>query len=371
MYHFCLHSSAKMSSSENTPLTKAESIALSAAFGLVALTIIAGNSVTIAAFTKTRLIRRPTHYFLISLAVADLMVGAIAMPLYIFHFVDASLWSGSQVIQALYYSFDIVSGMASVFTLAVVSVERLYAVGWPWKYRHYTPLKCYIVAVAVTWFLAVAICCLYLGLRFKFISGVVHIVTVISLSVCLAVACLAYSALWLRMKYRQRRRRGVEKDKKLAITLFVVTGIFIITWMPFEVIIIIVHFCKQCRLPPNRLVYVIKLLQYSNSFVNTLVYSFRMQEFRRAILNFVRGGSLSPKRNIQVRNVPGVTLTSVSNLVNNCSAVNLNLIYSGKQMKALNGTTGHRRLAKRRAELFSMHKKGKYSPGNMKVNESV
>ena len=360
-----------MSSSTNSPLTKTESIALSTAFGLVALTIIAGNFVTIAAFTKTRLIRRPTHYFLISLAVADLMVGAIAMPLYIFHFVDSSLWRGSQVIQALYYSFDIVSGMASVFTLAVVSVERLYAVGWPWKYRHSTPLKCYIFAVIGTWFLAVAICFLYLGFRFKFISGVVHVVTVISLSVSLTVTCSAYGALWLRIKYRRRRRRGVEKDKKLAITLFLVTGIFIFTWMPFEVVIIMVHFCKQCNYPPERLVYVIKLLQYSNSFVNTLVYSFRMQEFRRAIISFLRNGSLSPKRNIQVRNVPGVTLTSVSNLVNTCSVVNLNLIYTGNQLKSFNGTTGHRRLAKRRADLFSMYKKGKYSTGNVKVTEGL
>lgn len=126
-----------------------------------------------------------------------------------------------------------------------------------------------------------------------------------------------------------------------------------------------------CNHPSNRLVYVIKLLQYSNSFVNTLVYSFRMQEFRRAIISFLRSGSLSPKRNIQVRNAPGVTLTSVSNLVNTCSAVNLNLIYTGNQLKSFNGTTGHRRLARRRADLFLLHKKGKYSTGNVKVSERV
>ena len=363
-----------MSNSANSPLSRAESIALSTAFGLVALTIIAGNCVTIAAFTKTRLIRRPTHYFLISLAVADLMVGALAMPLYICHFIDSSLWSRSQVIQTLYYTIDIASGMASVFTLAVVSVERLYAVGWPWKYRHSTPLKCYIAAVAVTWFLAVAISCLYLGLRgLAFDSGVVPIVTVIALSVSLTVACSAYSALWFRIKHRRRRRRGVERDKKLSITLFVITGIFILTWMPFEVIIIIVHFCKQCAYPPYRVVYVIKLLQYSNSFVNTLVYSFRMQEFRKAILSFLRSGSLSPKRSVQVTNVniTGVTLTSVSNLVNSCSAVNLNLIYTGNHLKGTNGSTGHRRLARTRADLFSMHKRAKYSTGNVHVTANV
>ena len=358
-----------MASSTNSPLTKPESIALSTAFGLVALTIIAGNSVTIAAFTKTRLLRKPTHYFLISLAVADLMVGGLAMPLYICHFVDSNLWSGSQVIQTLYYTIDVASGMASVLTLAVVSVERLYAVGWPWKYRHSTPLKCYIIAVAVTWFLAIAISCLYLGYRFKFISSAVHIVTVIALSIALSVACSAYSALWFRIKHRRRHRRGVERDKKLSITLFVITGIFILTWTPFEAIIIMVHFCKDCTYPSNRVVYVIKLLQYSNSFVNTIVYSFRMQEFRKAILNFLKSGSLSPKRNIQVRNVTGVTLTSMSTLVNSCSAMNLSVICNGNQLPGT--TTGHRRLARRRADLFPMHRRAKYSPGRARVAENV
>lgn len=362
--HIC-----NMASSTNSPLTKPESIALSTAFGLVALTIIAGNSVTIAAFTKTRLLRKPTHYFLISLAVADLMVGSLAMPLYICHFVDSNLWSGSQVIQTLYYTIDVASGMASVLTLAVVSVERLYAVGWPWKYRHSTPLKCYIIAVAVTWFLAIVISCLYLGYRFKFISSVVHIVTVIALSISLSVACSAYSALWFRIKRRRRHRRGVERDKKLSITLFVITGIFILTWTPFEAIIIIVHFCKDCTYPSNRVVYVIKLLQYSNSFVNTIVYSFRMQEFRKAILSFLRSGSLSPKRNIQVRNVTGVTLTSISTLVNSCSAMNLSVICTGNQLPET--TTGHRRLARRRADLFAMHRRAKYSPGRARVAENV
>ena len=170
--------------------------------------------------------------------------------------------------------------------------------------------------------------------------------------------------------FKSRIEGGVA-EKKLAIALSLVTGIFMFTWMPFEVVIIIVHFCKQCNHPSNRLVYVIKLLQYSNSFVNTLVYSFRMQEFRRAIISFLRSGSLSPKRNIQVRNAPGVTLTSVSNLVNTCSAVNLNLIYTGNQLKSFNGTTGHRRLARRRADLFLMHKKGKYSTSNVKVSERL
>ena len=361
-----------MPSSPNSPLTTTESFALSTAFGLVALTIVIGNILTIAAFTKTRLIRKPTHYFLISLSVADLMVGTFAVPLYICHFVEFSLWNGSQVIQTVYYTIDIASGMASVFTLAVVSVERLYAVGWPWKYRHSTPIKWYIFAVTTTWFLAVAISCLYLGYRFNLISGVVNMVTVISLSVSIAIACFAYSALLIRIRHRRRRRRDVERDKKLSKTLLVVTAIFIITWMPFESIIIIVHFCKDCAYPSIRIVYVIKLLQYSNSFVNTLVYSFRMQDFRKAIFSFLRTGSLSSKRRrTRVRNATGVTLTSVSNVTNTFLALSPNLLHANNFLNSANGPTGHRRLARTRGDLFSMYRRAKYSTNNTNVTESV
>lgn len=355
-----------MASSKDSPLSKTEHIAFTIAFTLVALTIIVGNSLTIAAFTKTRLIRRPTHYFLISLAVADLIVGAFAMPLYITHFVAPFFWKKSQIIQTLYYTIDIISGMASVFTLAVVSVERLYAFGWPWRYRNSSSLKCYIAGVAFTWLSAAVISCLYLGLRFNIISEVVHTITVVAISVSLAVACSAYSALGLRIKLRKRRRRGMERHKRLSLTLFAITGIFILTWTPFEVIIIIIHFCNTCAVPPLRVGYVIKLLQYSNSFMNTLVYSLRIQEFRRAIINFLRCGSLTPRSEIQVRNVA----VSVNNLVNSCSAITMNALFSGTRLAENNNGGGHRRLAKRRTDLFLMHRRGKYSPSKARATDS-
>ena len=361
-----------MSRSKYPSLSRPEIITLSVTFGIVALAIIVGNALTIGAFTKTKLLRRPTHYFLISLAVADLMVGAFAMPLYISHFIDPDLWSASQILQAFYYTLDIISGMASVFTLAVVSIERLYAVGWPWKYRRSSSTAVYLVSVAVTWVLAATISGLYLAFRFNYISDVIHFVTVMLLSVSLAITCASYGGLWVRVKKRRRLRRGLERDKKLATTLFVVTSIFLLTWMPFEIIIIIVHFCQGCSLPPIRLVYAIKLLQYSNSLVNTLVYSLRIPEFRKAIVTFLKSGSLIPDRNAGDRNFQRPALTSVSNLANSCSTVSLQIVRIGPRFHRVHYTKGQRKLAKSRMELFSMQKKkALYSPADMKLKGKV
>ena len=342
-----------MPSSEKS-LSKTEMFVLTTAFGFLALSIIIGNSLTIGAFTKTRLFRRPTHYFLISLAVADLMVGSFAMPLYISHFIDLDFWRASQVLQAFYYTLDILSGVASVLTLAVVSVERLYAVGWPWKYRHSSSLTAYAISVAVTWLLAVTVSCLYLAFRFKIISDAVHFVSVLLLSISVVVICTSYAGLWHRVKQRRKRCKRHEKDRKLATTLCVITGVFVVTWTPFEIMIILVHFCKTCGYPPLRLVYTIKLLQYSNSLLNTLVYSLRMPEFRKAIVSFLKSGSLTSKTNPLDKRTAEIPLTSGSYSDDSCSTFNERFKGLGSQLERKKNPKVERKLAKIRTDLFSI-----------------
>lgn len=149
--------------------------------------------------------------------------------------------------------------MVFVFILVVVFVERLYVVGWLWKYCYYILLKCYIVVVLGIWILVVVICCFYLFFWFKFILGVVYIVIVVFLFVLFIVVCFVYSVLWFWIKYWRWCWRGVEKDKRFVIMLFFIIGIFIVIWMFFEVIIIIVYFCYYCKNLFYRFVYVIKL----------------------------------------------------------------------------------------------------------------
>ena len=51
-------------------------------FGLVALLIVVGNSLAIWIFLKQKF-RKRAHFLLISLAVADLLVGLLSVPLFI------------------------------------------------------------------------------------------------------------------------------------------------------------------------------------------------------------------------------------------------------------------------------------------------
>ena len=120
-------------------------------FGLLAILIVVGNSLTIWIFLKQKLRKRP-HFLLISLAAADLLVGLLTVPLYIVVNLDTS---APDTYYASVY-VDICTGLTSVFTLAVIALERMYAVGWPLRHRTLS-LRAYKFAIVTPWILAATV----------------------------------------------------------------------------------------------------------------------------------------------------------------------------------------------------------------------
>ena len=61
-----------------------------------------------------------------------------------------------------------------------------------------------------------------------------------------------YLIIWIKAKFRKFKResnRNInngarEHDRKLMMTLLIVTGVFVVTWLPFHIINIIVFVCK-------------------------------------------------------------------------------------------------------------------------------
>ena len=77
-------------------------------------------------FSQNDFRKRP-HYLLTSLAIADLVVGLLAVPLYI---IVAD--PGQKILPGVRYNcVDMFASKSSMFTLAVVSLERLHAIAQP------------------------------------------------------------------------------------------------------------------------------------------------------------------------------------------------------------------------------------------------
>ena len=72
------------------------------------------------------------------MAFADLMLAALALPLYIYHVGrDFKLWTadGNDSSEMLYRVVDTVCAQASIITATFIAVERFFATGWPLKNR--------------------------------------------------------------------------------------------------------------------------------------------------------------------------------------------------------------------------------------------
>ena len=253
-------------------------------FGVLVTLIIAGNVLTIWIFFKHRRQKR-TYPLLISLAVADLLVGIFAIPFYI-----KAVVSQGYTWFVISIGADVFTGITSIYTLAVISLERMLAVGWPVRHR---TLNCrvYVCAISIPWIIA-AIFTTSVVLPMLNIIGrenSLYYIVLIS-GIPLIAICVANFVVWKKQKMPFHNQNHIKREVKLAKTLALITGTSLFTWLPFQIINILFQLKVMENVHHIEFAFfVIKFLQFSNSFVNVIIYPFRIPEFRRTlfqILNF-------------------------------------------------------------------------------------
>ena len=260
-------------------------IGWSVGFSLASLIIIVSNILTMVAFFGCKkLLHMRASYFLINLAAADLLVGAITVPMYIvllcYHLENVTY-------QSVYTAVDIASGFASVFTLTAIGIERLYAFCWPLRHRAVLTDAKYLLIIGVVWILAFIVTILHLLFKYYVISyDVFFYIMMSSLSACLFSMSVSYIGIWIKVKfYYGSQHRPSGRDKKVARMLLIITLTFVVTWLPFHLLNIINFFCNFCFTSklPHDVLFFCKLLHYANSFLNPVIYSFQMPDFRTAL----------------------------------------------------------------------------------------
>ena len=291
------NSSSQQQGGQQAPHMKfAALIAWSSALGIVDVVILIGNVLTLIVFsTNKKLLRMRANYFLINLALADMMVGTFAIPMYLYHLIAAWYKGGSvwkQYSYKIYRVVDVFVGCASIFTLTVIALERAFSVCLPHIHRHFRN-TIYYMLLGLTWLLSILMSCL----RFLFEEQLLSLefffyFLMVFFAIAISIICISYMAIWFRMKFRFARRdsnkRSTEQDRRLAVMLSTVTAVFVFTWMPFQIINIVTFFCEPSRKMPYDVVYFAKFLHYGNSCVNPIIYSFLVPNFRRTAVRIVR-----------------------------------------------------------------------------------
>lgn len=105
--------------------------ALLAFFSFVTIT---GNLLVIIAVFREMYLRTVTNYFIVSLAVADILVGGLVMPFSISLEMTNSIWLYGTAWCDLWHSFDVLGSTASILNLCVISLDRYWAITDPIAY---------------------------------------------------------------------------------------------------------------------------------------------------------------------------------------------------------------------------------------------
>ena len=243
-------------------------------FAFEAAVIIIGNVFTIFVFkTQSALHLKRTCLLLINLAVADLLVGVGEVAVLVRHRIPRT------DIQTLtvWWSFQVFGLCVSVMFLAVLSMERVYAVFWPLRHR-ITSARTYNFSIAIVWVIGLCITGLFL----------LTIATAdFLLFISLVIICASYLSIRSRLYATKpdlqdgQRRSTRDQNVRLSKTFYVVVAVSLIFWLPGFVVYIINVFCWQC-FPPT-LLWLGQVLQLASSMVNPFVYSLRMKIFKDAL----------------------------------------------------------------------------------------
>ena len=249
---------------------------------LEAILAIGGNTVTIIIFQKRQLRRRP-HFLLISLAVADLLVGLLAIPL---HIAANYVQNRNPVFTALVTGADMLFGFASIFTLTVIAFERMHAIGWPFRHR-VLKMQTYVVAVTAPWIMAFVVTSIAALLK-VFFDKSLEALTTTFLTTPIALTCIAYLVLWKKERSRLMHRRENQgiRDETLTKTVGLITAAFLVTWLPFQILSLVASQCSSCEISLV-VVIVTKLLHYANSIINIVIYPVRNREYRAALFQML------------------------------------------------------------------------------------
>ena len=255
------------------------------------------NGITITAFARIRHLRKRSTYLItttttlftlitlvhINLTVADLLVGAVTGPLIIYQDKESNgfTWPGF-----VFLAIERIFPVASQVNLSLISLERLHATLFP--FRHYLITKSlYLKIIFGSWFVILLIAFVMpilpeVAFRYSWASS--SVVTLLILAVCYVIIIVNVQRSPL-----SDHRGLIHTERKLSITLLLVTGISVLTILPYAVYISMPAHIQQglSNALGIKIHVVVAVIYLASSIVNPLVYAIRMQEFRKAIGNLV------------------------------------------------------------------------------------
>uniref|UniRef100_A0A8P4GFS7 G-protein coupled receptors family 1 profile domain-containing protein n=1 Tax=Dicentrarchus labrax TaxID=13489 RepID=A0A8P4GFS7_DICLA len=215
--------------------------------GSLSVLIMCGNLLLITSIIYFKQLHTPTNYLILSLAVADLLVGVVVLP-FTTVLAVSSCWYLEDLLCKVRNSFDAFLCTSSILNLCSISVDRYYAVCQPLRYKAKINVCVILIMILVSWTAPAlnGISMTFLGVNkgqsnrcvlFQNVSlAIMPIVfgfyfpAIVMVTIYLKILMVAQrQACSIHNTTCQSTKSEIKKERKATKTLAIVMGVFLIS----------------------------------------------------------------------------------------------------------------------------------------------
>ncbi|XP_069504040.1 5-hydroxytryptamine receptor 5A [Ambystoma mexicanum] len=305
---------------------------------LLAILVIATflwNVLVLVTILRVRTFHRVPHNLVASMAISDVMVAALVMPLSLVHELNGRRWKLGRVLCKFWISFDVLCCTASIWNVTAIALDRYWSITRHLEYTLKTRKKISNTMIGMTWVLSAVISLSPLfgwGETYSEFHEECQVSQEPSYTIFstfgafylpLCVVLFVYWKIYKAAKFRIGSRKTntitpmpevvevkeashqpqmvftvrhatvtfqtdgdtwrEQKEKKAALMVGILIGVFVLCWIPFFITELINPLCS-CNIPPIwKSIFL--WLGYSNSFFNPLIYTAFNKNYNNAFRN--------------------------------------------------------------------------------------
>ncbi|XP_010953882.1 5-hydroxytryptamine receptor 5A [Camelus bactrianus] len=318
--------------------------ALLSVFGVLVLTLLgflvaatlAWNLLVLATILRVRAFHRVPHNLVASMAISDMLVAALVMPLSLVHELSGRRWHLGQRLCQLWITCDVLCCTASIWNVTAIALDRYWSITHHLEYTLRARKRVSNVMIVLTWVLSAVISLAPLlfgwGETYSEVSAECQVSrepsytvfsTVGAFYLPLCVVLFVYWKIYKAAKFRVGPRKtnsispiseAVEvkasaqqpemvftarhatvtfqtegdtwreqKEQRAALTVGILIGVFVLCWTPFFTVELVGPLCSCDAPAPWKSVFL--WLGYSNSFFNPLIYTAFSKSYSSAFRN--------------------------------------------------------------------------------------
>ncbi|KAM3823317.1 5-hydroxytryptamine receptor 5A [Vipera latastei] len=295
------------------------------------------NLLVLATILRVRTFHRVPHNLVASMAISDVMVAALVMPLSLMYELSGHRWRLGRLLCQIWVSCDVLCCTASIWNVTAIALDRYWSITRHLEYTLKTRRRISNIMIALTWLLSaiISLAPLLFGWGETYSEGnaecqVSREPSYTVFSTCgafyvpLCVVLFVYWKIYKAAKFRIGSRKSnsispitpgalevkedsqhpqmvftarhatvtfqtdgdtwrEQKERRAALMVGILIGVFVLCWIPFFITELISSLCS-CDIPPT-CKSVFLWLGYSNSFFNPLIYTAFNKNYNNAFKN--------------------------------------------------------------------------------------